>query len=70
MDETELAICRQAYATQMLAKMGIVGDERLRQAFATVPREDFLTHRHGAWQTGPAIRICRRPIPSSFIRMF
>ena len=42
MDETELAICRQAYATQMLAKMGIVDDERLRQAFATVPREDFL----------------------------
>ena len=42
MDETKLSICRQAYATQMLAKMGIVGDERLRQVFATVPREDFL----------------------------
>ncbi|WP_416065848.1 protein-L-isoaspartate O-methyltransferase family protein [Rhizobium sp. ZK1] len=42
MDETKLAICRQAYATQMLTKMGIAGDERLWQAFATVPREDFL----------------------------
>lgn len=42
MDETELAIARQAYATQMLAKMGVADDERLRQAFATVPREDFL----------------------------
>lgn len=42
MDETELAIARQAYATQMLAKMGVANDERLRQAFATVPREGFL----------------------------
>ena len=42
MDETELAVCRQAYAAQMLAKMGVADDERLRQAFATVPREDFL----------------------------
>ena len=42
MAETELANCRQAYATRMLARMGISGDERLRQAFATVPREDFL----------------------------
>jgi protein-L-isoaspartate(D-aspartate) O-methyltransferase len=42
MDEKELAICRQAYAAQMLAKMGIKGDERLREAFAAVHREDFL----------------------------
>ncbi|MBB3657386.1 protein-L-isoaspartate(D-aspartate) O-methyltransferase [Rhizobium sp. BK650] len=42
MGEKELVICRQAYATQMLTKMGIVGDERLRKVFATVPREDFL----------------------------
>ncbi len=42
MAETELANCRQAYATRMLARMGISGDERLRQAFAAVPREDFL----------------------------
>ncbi len=42
MDEVQLVICRQAYATQMLAKMGITVDERLREAFATVRREDFL----------------------------
>jgi protein-L-isoaspartate(D-aspartate) O-methyltransferase len=42
MDEIDLAVCRQAYAAQMLAKMGVADDERLRQIFATVPREDFL----------------------------
>lgn len=42
MDEAELAICRRAYALQMLAKAGIETDEALLNAFATVPREDFL----------------------------
>lgn len=42
MDETRLAICREAFARQMLAKAGIDRDDALREAFASVPREDFL----------------------------
>lgn len=42
MDEAELKICRRAYAVQMLAKAGVKKDEALLNAFATVPREDFL----------------------------
>ena len=39
--QAELRIVRAAYAKQILAAAG-VGDARLVQAFAAVPREDFL----------------------------
>lgn len=39
--QTELAIVRRAYAKQTLAAASIV-DPRLQEAFAAVPREDFL----------------------------
>jgi protein-L-isoaspartate(D-aspartate) O-methyltransferase len=42
MDEAELAICRRAFAAQMLAKAGIERDDALLNAFADVPRERFL----------------------------
>lgn len=42
MDEKALAICRRAFATQMLEKEGITNDPPLWNAFATVPRERFL----------------------------
>ena len=48
-DMSRLAVCRQAYAQQILAKAGIAGDQRLTQAFAEVPREDFLGPP--PWQT-------------------
>lgn len=41
-DISRLAICRQAYAQQILAKAGVAADEGLMQAFSDVPREDFL----------------------------
>jgi protein-L-isoaspartate(D-aspartate) O-methyltransferase len=41
-EDLRLRICREAYAAQMLARMEIKDDERLKQAFATVPREAFL----------------------------
>lgn len=41
-DEAELAVCRRAYALQMLARAGIESDDALMRAFAAVPREDFL----------------------------
>jgi hypothetical protein len=37
----ELAVIRRAYAKQILA-LAQVDDQRLEQAFAQVPREDFL----------------------------
>ena len=39
--QTELGIVRAAYAKQVLAAAG-VNDSRLAQAFAAIPREDFL----------------------------
>jgi protein-L-isoaspartate(D-aspartate) O-methyltransferase len=39
--QTELRIIRGAYAKQVLAAASVV-DARLAQAFATIPREDFL----------------------------
>lgn len=42
MDRSMLAIAREIFARQMLAKAGIDEDERLLEAFATVAREDFL----------------------------
>lgn len=42
MDETRLAICREAFGRQMLAKAGIDRDDALREAFASIPRENFL----------------------------
>lgn len=41
-EDMRLRMCREAYAAQMLARMGIEDDEPLKQAFARVPREDFL----------------------------
>ena len=48
-DMSRLALCRQAYAQQILAKAGIADDASLMQAFASVPREDFLGPP--PWQT-------------------
>jgi len=42
MDEKRLAICREAFGRQMLAKAGIDRDDALREAFASIPRENFL----------------------------
>jgi len=39
--QTELRIIRAAYAKQVLAAAG-VNDARLAQAFAAIPREDFV----------------------------
>jgi protein-L-isoaspartate(D-aspartate) O-methyltransferase len=61
-DISRLAVCRQAYAQQILAKAGITGDPGLLQAFASVPREDFLGPP--PWQTvdflGATLRRGRR----------
>jgi protein-L-isoaspartate(D-aspartate) O-methyltransferase len=38
----ELAIIRRAYARQLLALAGASGNSRVEEAFATVPRENFL----------------------------
>jgi protein-L-isoaspartate(D-aspartate) O-methyltransferase len=42
MDRRTLAICRKAFAVDVLAKEGITDDDALLHAFATVPRERFL----------------------------
>lgn len=42
MTEDELGIVRRAYAKQIMAADRNVADDRLEQAFAVVPREDFL----------------------------
>lgn len=46
MTAEELAIVRRAYAKQVLAAARVKG-ERIKAAFAAVPREDFL--RPGPW---------------------
>lgn len=42
MDDEALANSRRAFATQVLSKEGVLSDEALLRAFATVPRERFL----------------------------
>jgi len=56
----ELEIVRRAYAKQIMAAIGL-NDLRLEEAFASVPREDFLGP--GPWQTfrGPGFYT---PTPS------
>ncbi|SEF84915.1 protein-L-isoaspartate O-methyltransferase family protein [Bosea lathyri] len=41
-DEQQLAVVRRAYARQMLALVGVEGNRRLQDAFATIPRERFV----------------------------
>jgi protein-L-isoaspartate(D-aspartate) O-methyltransferase len=60
-DGLRLKIAREAYAAQMLAKMEIADDERLKQAFATVPRESFLDPPPWHIPTGRGYR----PMPST-----
>lgn len=40
--EAELAVVRRAYAHQVLAAAGALGNRALEDAYATVPREEFL----------------------------
>jgi len=40
--QAELAIVRRAFAAQVLAAAGVEGNAALLEAFATVPREDFV----------------------------
>ena len=47
MNQSELAVVRRAYAMQILAAVS-VSDTRVRDAFASVRREDFLGP--GPWQ--------------------
>ncbi|WP_431321898.1 protein-L-isoaspartate O-methyltransferase family protein [Rhizobium sp. YTU87027] len=42
MNEEALANCRREFASRVLAKEGVQGDDALLRAFATVPRERFL----------------------------
>ncbi len=43
----ELAKMRRRFAREMLAIAGVIGNERLENAFARVPREKFLGR--GRW---------------------
>lgn len=56
--QAELAIIRAAYAKQVLAAAN-VRDARLAQAFAAIPREDFVGP--GPWQV---MRWLRRYVPT------
>ena len=52
--QDELAVIRRAYAKQILTLSGIAENARLEEAFAAVPRENFLGP--APWQISRASR--------------